>query len=540
MVRRRVARRCSAVLIAFAIFAAPAVATPLDDATATHALSVSRDKLARAAARLPATELPKSTGPDGLWRTVPADDVIGWTQGFFAGSLWYQYELTGDAAWRDRAETFTRSLEGQKTNTVTHDTGLKLFPSYGNAYRLTGDPAFRDVLLTGAASLATRYRPEIGAIDCCDWNPDWRLPVVIDTMMNIELLFWAGQHGGDAGLTRIALEHALRTRDDLVRADGSTFHVADYEPGTGALRWRGTYQGAADDSTWSRGQAWAVYGFTAAYRYTRDERMLAAARHTADFFLTRLPASRVPNWDLDASQQLDDSSAASIFASALLELATFAAEPDATRYRTSALQILDALASSAYLDERLTTEGVLLHGAGHVPARQEMDVSLVYGDYYFVEALLRARPWPDAGGGGGGGTGDGGGGGGGGGTGDGAGGGGTDGGTGSGEGEPSPRRSGGCNSGGTDAPLFAVALALTTGRSRRGHLARMKAKFLWRVGMASTSLKPASLSSGASSETVLSPRAWPRMESRWPSGEWLVAAKSTTTNRPPGLRTRRT
>lgn len=494
MVRRRVARRVPAALFAFAfaILAAPAVATPLDDATARHALSVAADKLALAAARLPATELPKSTGPDGLWRTVPAEDVIGWTQGFFAGSLWYQYELTGDAAWRDRAETFTRSLEGQKTNTVTHDTGFKLFGSYGNAHRLTGDPAYRDVLLTGAASLATRYRPEIGAIDCCDWNPDWSLPVVIDTLMNLELLFWAGQHGGDADLTRIALEHALRTRDDLVRADGSTFHVADYEPGTGVLRWRGTYQGVADDSTWSRGQAWAVYGFTMAYRYTRDERMLAAARHTADFFLTHLPASRVPNWDFDAPEQRDDSSAASIGASALLELATFAAEPDATRYRTSALQILDALTSSAYLDEAPTTEGVLLHGAGHVPARKEMDVSLVYGDYYFVEALLRARPWPaagggtgdsggggggggtgdgadgggsggtgdEAGGGGGGGTGDGADGGGSGGTGDGAGGGGTDGGAGTGEGEPSPRRSGGCNSGGTDAPLLALAAAL--------------------------------------------------------------------------------
>jgi unsaturated chondroitin disaccharide hydrolase len=392
-------RSAAVVRAAVAIATALAMggsARALDEVAAARALAVAGDKLERAATRLPADQLPKSTGTDGLWRTVAATDRVGWTQGFFPGSLWYLHELTGEGAWRERAERFTRPLEPQKLNTETHDTGFKLVPSFANAHRLTGDPAHRDVLLAGAASLATRFRPEVGAIDCCGWNPDWRLPVVIDTMMNLELLLWAARHGGDPGYADLALRHALRTRADLVREDGSTFHVADYEPGTGALRWRGTFQGAADDSTWSRGQAWAVYGFTLVYRYTGDARMLDAARMTAEFFLARLPAHGVPSWDLDAGAAPEDSSAAAVLASALLELATFVAEPAATRYRGRALAILGTLASTRYLDARATTEGILLHGAGHVPAGQEVDVSLVYGDYYFVEALMRARPWPKA------------------------------------------------------------------------------------------------------------------------------------------------
>lgn len=381
--------------VAVAILAAgAAVASPLDGPAAEKALAVAQAKAAATAARLTPDRLPKSTGPDGRWTTVAATDPVGWTQGFFPGTLWYLHEWSGEGAWRERAERFTATLEPQKTNTETHDVGFKLVPSFGNALRLTGDPAHREVLLAGAASLATRFRPEIGAIDCCDWNPDWRLPVVIDTMMNLELLLRAAREGGDPAYADMALRHALRTRDDLVRGDGGTFHVADYEPGTGALRWRGTFQGAADGSTWARGQAWAVYGFTMVHRYTRDARMLETARRTADFFLARLPASGVPRWDLDVEDGPDDSSAAAILASALLELATVVEGPAGDAYRAHALRILGMLASPSYLDERPTTEGILLHGAGNVPAGHEIDVSLVYGDYYFVEALLRARPWP--------------------------------------------------------------------------------------------------------------------------------------------------
>ena len=479
--------RYACVAVALAALAADAGAATLEAPAAERALAVAQAKCAAAAARLAPDRLPKSTGPDGLWRTVAATDRVGWTQGFFPGMLWYLHEWSGDPAWRERAERFTAPLEPQKTNTESHDVGFKLVPSFGNAHRLTGDPADRDVLLAGAASLATRFRPEVGAIDCCDWNPDWRLPVVIDTMMNLELLLWAARNGGDPAWAELALRHALRTRADLVRADGSTFHVADYEPGTGALRWRGTFQGAADGSTWSRGQAWAVYGFTMVYRYTRDARMLETARRTADFFLARLPSSGVPRWDLDVTGPPDDSSAAAVLASALLELATLVGEPAGDAYRAHALRILGALASPSWLDERSSTEGLLLHGAGNVPAGQEVDVSLIYGDYYFVEALLRARPWPaaasDGGGGGagdaGGGDGEGGGDGSGGGVDTGGGGGdsgpgdGEGGGAGAPAGDPAPppgRSSSGCATGGAGS-AFALALltlALLLRRARRG------------------------------------------------------------------------
>jgi unsaturated chondroitin disaccharide hydrolase len=469
--RRRGLCRSLALVLTIALL--PAAATPLDEEAAERALAVAGEKLARAAARLPSDRLPHSTGPDGLWRTVAADDRVGWTQGFFPGSLWYLHELTQDPAWRDRAERFTWPLESQKRNTETHDVGFKLFPSFGNAHRLTGDDRYREVLLAGAASLATRFRPEVGAIDCCDWNPEWRLPIVVDTMMNLELLLWASRHGGDPAYAELALRHALRTLADLVRPDGGTFHVSDYEPGSGALRWRGTFQGARDDSTWSRGQAWAVYGFTVVHRYTGDPRMLDAAVRTAEFFLARLPAHGVPRWDLDVAAGPEDSSAAAVLASALLELATFVAEPAASRYQARALGILETLASPAYLDARPATEGILLHGAGHVPAGREVDVSLVYGDHYFIEALLRARPWPpraaDGGAGSGGGGDDGGG------AGDGG-----DGGAGDGDGagddgdgggsDPPPSsasgRSGGCSTAGGATAFALLVLLLPRSRPR--------------------------------------------------------------------------
>ncbi|MDY7229506.1 glycoside hydrolase family 88 protein [Hyalangium rubrum] len=364
----------------------------LEDAAIDQALRFSQQQLAQSDASLRPGTYPKSTLPGGTWRTVPATDMIGWVQGFFPGSLWSLYELTGDAAWRTRAEAWTRPLEVQRFNRQTHDLGFKFMPSYGAAYRLTGQAEFKDVLLSAAESLASRYDSRVGIIDCCDWNPDWRLPLVVDTMVNLELLFWASRNGGRPEWNDMALQHALTTLEDLVRPDGSTFHVVDYEPGTGAIRFRKTFQGHADDSTWTRGQAWAMYGFTLTYRYTRDPRMLDAARRVSDYYLSRLPLDAVPNWDFDAPTQSKDSSAAAIAASALLELHLHETDPvRKQRYREAAVRMLESLTSSAYLAIGSNSRGILLHGVGNLPAGQEVDVSLIYGDYYFLEALLRYR-----------------------------------------------------------------------------------------------------------------------------------------------------
>jgi hypothetical protein len=219
------------------------------------------------------------------------------------------------------------------------------------------------------------------------------VPLVTDTMMNLELLFWASRNGGDAAWNTMALNHALKTMTDMVRPDGSTFHVVDYDT-AGRIRSRGTFQGYSDSSTWARGQAWAIYGFTMAYRYTRDPRMLQTAQRVTNYYLDRLPADGIPFWDFDApaSQQVKDSSAAAIVASALLELSEFVTDPaDKARYRAAALHMLETLASPAYLVSGTSTYAILNHGVGNFPAGQEVDVGLIYGDYYLLEAVLRFK-----------------------------------------------------------------------------------------------------------------------------------------------------
>ncbi len=380
----------SALLVATASAAQPAT---FDSADAERVLSVARQQLARTAGVVPTTQYPRSTRADGTWTTRPNTDLTGWTQGFFPGSLWLMHQAGGEAVWRTRADQWTRNLELQKTNTQTHDLGFKFMPTFGHAYLLTGDPYYRGVLLTAARSLVARFNSTVGIIDCCDWNSAWDVPLVVDTMMNLELLFWASRNGGDAAWNDMALRHALKTMTDMVRPDGGTFHVVDYD-GAGRIRSRGTFQGYSDSSTWARGQAWAIYGFTMAYRYTRDPRMLQTAQKVTNYYLDRLPADGVPFWDFDAptSQQVKDSSAAAVVASALLELAEFVTEPtDKARYRDAALRMLETLASPAYLTSGTSTYAVLNHGVGHFPAGQEIDVGLIYGDYYLIEAVLRFK-----------------------------------------------------------------------------------------------------------------------------------------------------
>ncbi|HEX8825906.1 MAG TPA: glucuronylhydrolase, partial [Archangium sp.] len=199
-----------------ALAAAPARA--FDDATADRALQFSRQQLNRSATNpaIPTNQYPKAS-TDGTWQLVPNTDMIGWVQGFFPGQLWYLYDQGRDPFWRGRADAWTRNLEVQKTNTQTHDLGFKFMPSFGHAYRLTGDTYYREVLLTAARSLATRFNPTVGVIDCCDWNSQWQVPLVTDTMVNLELLFWASQEtGGNPAWKDMALRHALKTATDMV------------------------------------------------------------------------------------------------------------------------------------------------------------------------------------------------------------------------------------------------------------------------------------------------------------------------------------
>jgi unsaturated chondroitin disaccharide hydrolase len=333
---------------------------------------------------------PWRTTPAGPWETTAAD---AWTSGFWPGCLWAAYELTGDPTWRRRAEAAQAGLGQLGSNTGSHDIGFQLVPGFTASYRLGGAERDRRLLLEGAQALATRYRQRVGAIR--SWGPmasggDYK--VIIDNLMNLELLFWAARHGGSPMLSQIAHRHALTSARDLQRPDGGTYHVAAYDPATGRLRWRGTSQGAGPESTWSRGQAWAIYGFTLAYRETGDPELLRAARLAADYWLARVPDGQVPPWDFQApggDSAPRDTSAAAVAASGLLDLAD--AEPDpllAGRDEHAAERLVVALASPRYLVTDGPEAAILREGTEAAPAGHSRS-GLVYGDYYFLQALVR-------------------------------------------------------------------------------------------------------------------------------------------------------
>lgn len=336
--------------------------------------------------------LPRGVREGRIFTVEPED----WTSGFFPGSLWLIHEHTGDTALRDAAREYTSRVERIQHFTGHHDVGFMLGCSYGQGLRLTEDPHYRDVLLTGATSLATRFDPTVGAIRSWDFG-SWSYPVIVDNMMNLELLTWAANESGDDSLRAIAVAHADTTLENHFRPDASSFHVVDYDPETGAVRGKQTAQGFADDSAWARGQSWALYGYTMMYRETNERRFLEQARRIADFLLAHpnLPADKIPYWDYDAPgipEALRDTSAAAIMCSALIELSDYVEHDRAAEYLAVAETQLRALAAPPYRSAPGQNDGFILqHGVGHIPENHDVDVPLVYGDYYFLEALGRMQ-----------------------------------------------------------------------------------------------------------------------------------------------------
>ncbi|MDE6871124.1 MAG: glycoside hydrolase family 88 protein [Bacteroidales bacterium] len=336
-----------------------------------------------------------STFKDGEIEFVPVDD---WVSGFFAGTLWYMYELTGDEYWAEHAQKHTEALDEIQYLTWHHDVGFMVYDSYGNGLRLKGIDAYRDVLVNTAASLSTRFRPEAGVLQ--SWNTDrgwqaergWTCPVIIDNMMNLELLFKVSEMTGDQRFRDIAVSHADKTLENHYRPDFSTYHVVDYDLCTGAVLGRCTAQGYSDDSAWARGQAWSIYGFTVAYRFTGDQKYLDRAENVAAYLFSHpaMPEDLVPYWDFDAPDIPDackDVSSAAIIASALYELSYLA---DNAGYKETADKIVESLSGPAYRAEQGTNGGfILMHSVGSIPHGSNVDVPLNYADYYFLEALVR-------------------------------------------------------------------------------------------------------------------------------------------------------
>ncbi len=335
-------------------------------------------------------QYPRSQDLSGKLKLVGVSD---WTSGFFPGTLWYLYALTGKPEWKENALKHTLPLEAVRHDSSTHDLGFMLYCSFGNALKFSGDSGdiYRKILVDGAEALSSRFSKITGCIRSWDFG-EWQFPVIIDNMMNLELLAMATDFTGNQRYIDIARTHAGTTLRNHFRSDHSCYHVLDYDSTNGAVRSKGTFQGFSDASAWSRGQAWALYGYTMMYRFTKDRQWLRQAEAIADFFLSHpdLPADKIPYWDFNAPDipvAPRDASAAAIVASALVELAQYA---DKKKYLRNAGEMLASLCREKYLAAEGENNSFLLkHSTGSKPHNSEVDAPLNYADYYFMEAIYR-------------------------------------------------------------------------------------------------------------------------------------------------------
>ncbi|HEY8933580.1 MAG TPA: glycoside hydrolase family 88 protein [Cyclobacteriaceae bacterium] len=343
----------------------------------------------------PADALPRNVdNGQTKWRYVPVHD---WTSGFWPGILWKLHEATGDEKWKTAADKYTQLLKPLSQQPARdHDLGFQIYTSFGNAYRLTHDTAYKAVVLRTADTLATLFNPKVGTI--LSWpgmvkEKGWPHNTIIDNLINLELLFWASKNGGRKELYDIAQQHALTTMKNHFRENYTSYHVVIYDTLTGKKIKGVTHQGFNDESMWARGQAWSIYGFTMIYRETHNNQFLDFAQHVADAYLQRLPEDMIPYWDFDAAGLKDqprDASAAAITASALLELSQYVDKSKALNYRSLAEKMLQTLSSSKY-QSREQNSSFLLHSTGHKPKGTEVDASIIYADYYYLEALIRLQ-----------------------------------------------------------------------------------------------------------------------------------------------------
>ena len=330
---------------------------------------------------------PRTLQHDSIHLVVSND----WTSGFFPGMLWFMFEFTNKPEWITRAEEFTALMEREPNNRNSHDVGFKVYNSYGNGYRLTQNEHYKKQVLQGAATLVTRFNPTVGCIRSWDFGK-WQFPVIIDNMMNLELLFAATRLSGDSTYYKVAVSHANTTLKNHFRNDHSSFHVMDYDTITGKAIAGSTHQGYADASAWARGQAWALYGYTMCYRETKNPAYLKQAELVAAYLMNHpaLPADKIPVWDFNVpnlNSEPRDASAAAIIASALYELKNYSTNKK--QYKSFADNIMKSLIQKYRAPLGSAKGYLLLHSTGNKPFNGEVDVPLIYADYYFLEALLR-------------------------------------------------------------------------------------------------------------------------------------------------------
>ncbi len=356
------------------------------------------------------TRIPRTLNKKNELTTV---GIYNWTSGFFAGNLWYLYQLTNEDKWKKEAVKWTEALAPIQHWSGHHDVGFMIYCSYGNGYKFGNKKEYKEVIINAAEALSKRFNPKVGLIESWDYRKawdgetEWFYPVIIDNMMNLELLFEASLLSGNQKYYNIAVKHADATMKNHYRDDYSCYHVVDYDEETGMVKDKATCQGFTDESAWARGQAWGLYGYALCYRYTKDEKYLAFARNIADYMLNNenLPDDLVPlwdynvqtpgftpEWDYDASEYPvipRDASAAAITASALIEISQF--DDKSKKYYNSALAMVKSLANNYLADPEKNKYFILDHSVGSIPHGVEKDVPLVYADYYFLEALVRLK-----------------------------------------------------------------------------------------------------------------------------------------------------
>lgn len=363
----------------------------------TQALSLAQQQLTKTLKYIDTSHFPQMTvlnnqGTYSPWNSLAATE---WSSGFFPGWIWQMYEQTLDSSLLSRAQAQTASMQGEVTDASGHDVGMRIPPSYGNGYEITRDPSYMGAIQTAAQTMSTLYVsfPDgTGTFNSWPYYSSTYTTTIIDNMVTIELLFYAARNGGSPAWYNIAVNHALKTMQNQVRSDGSTYQGVEYNS-DGTVHNYFSADGYSTNSTWSRGQAWGMYGFTMTYRYTGNATFLATAQQLANYFISHLPPDYVPYWDFSQSNY-KDSSAAAIVASGLLELSTYVTEPDKSNYYNAAMNIQNSLSSSYYQGNTLNTDGILLHGTYSPPYNVGIDTSLLWGDYFFIQSCYRAMAPP--------------------------------------------------------------------------------------------------------------------------------------------------
>ena len=359
------------------------IATSLE-ASAHRALDFAQEQVRRLVTAHPDYFPLYTTG--GRWRHEQ-EAWTNWCEGFLGGLLWIFAQRTGDPWWRERAEHYSRLIEHRKEDRSVHDLGFLFWPTWKRWYDLTRDEAINAVVIEAGKTMALRFNEKGRYLRSFVASES----TFVDIMMNVGIIFYAAEQTSDSGLWRVALEHCLTTRRFLVRGDGSTAHEGIFDLDTGAFLRQSTHQGWRGDSSWARGQAWALYGFGTAYRFTGDRRFLDTAQRCADFYIACTPEHGVPpnDWEEPNPPYPYESSAAAITASGLLQLGELTDDPErAERYRGYAQTILATLCDPTFLAvETPGWEGILKHGTYHRRKGLGVDESVMWGEYFFVEAL---------------------------------------------------------------------------------------------------------------------------------------------------------